>query len=524
MGKKIDSRYMVASAVLLVLTFIVFWLSYTAIWLGDDTFFSFKFADSDGLQRVRSLRDIIESQSHYYMERNGRFMTHCLVQFFCGIAGQTAFAVCNALMWVAFAVIITRVAGYKCSRSPWTTFVVAATAFVCLRTQFTPPCQINYIWAMTAALVVVHCFFSDRKWPAWAVLLLALLALVAGWGQESFSSGLSAALWIYALLHFRSMRAYQWLWLVAMTAGMLCLCLAPGNFAKMGTFSSLRITPFAAAYFMRATHALVLLALVLLLCRKTSLLRVYRENAFWFNAMFFMVVFNLIVKVYCNRQLFGIEVVSIIIIVRLLHRYLDGMRWLKAIIGLVLAALMVAVFVDDVNIISRRKAVVAEVKKLFDQSADGIIYYDIENEDFLYHDEDPVWSVNYWAFAELGRLWQSQGDSRLLEWRPAAVKAIQGKRLESQVIKVGEQQDTYLLVYAKGDTTSTFRLTEERAYGPFVVAHYENDYSAAHLQSQYGTNIIEDTYFNVTVHRQNDVFVRFTDARLLSKEEQALTQ
>lgn len=84
----------------------------------------------------------------------------------------------------------------------------------------------------------------------------------------------------------------------------------------------------ATAYFLRATY--LLMALVLLVTRRVSLSRLYRQEAFWFNAMFFMMVFNMIVRVYCNRQLFGIEVVSIILLVKLLRRYpLTDAAWVK---------------------------------------------------------------------------------------------------------------------------------------------------------------------------------------------------
>ena len=117
--------------------------------------------------------------------------------------------------------------------------------------------------------------------------------------------------------------------LVAFTAGMLCLCLAPGNFSKLGA-NSLRATPVAMAYYMRAIYLLAVVVLVLVLSKKTSLREIYKENAFWFNAMFFMVVFNFIARVYCNRQLFGIEVMSIIIVVRLLYRHVGEKRSLLA--------------------------------------------------------------------------------------------------------------------------------------------------------------------------------------------------
>lgn len=507
------NNHVIAYLLLALLAVMIFALSVLAVWMGDDVYFTFNLASDNWLNRIHSFQDIVESQSAYYMTRNGRFITHCVVQFFSAIAGKWTFAVCNAVVWMVFVAMLTRVAGFDWRRSAGALFMMMALSFVCLRTQFTPPCQVNYIWAFTAGLFAIDWFLHPRQGKLWG-LLVVVFSFIAGWGQESFSSGVSAAMWIYALLHFKSMKRFQWAILFAFTAGMLGLCLAPGNFAKLGSFSSLRATPVAMAYYMRALYLLLAMLLVILLSRKASLLKVYKENAFWFNAMFFMVVFNIIVRVYCNRQLFGIEVMSIIIVVRLLYQYLGNKpSLLKALMGILLA-LVALVFVIDVKIISRRTAIYEDIKSLYEQSDDGIIYYDIPNKDFCYRDEDPMWSFNYWAMAQMSRLWMSEG-SKPLECRPFEIKDLLDKPLESQVIALGDEPGTFLLIYANGDTACTFELTEERKYGPFFVARQVNQRDVKNLDSPDGTEIIKGTHFRATIYRHNDVYDRFTEARLL---------
>lgn len=513
---KTNRTYNVKAYLLMAaLALVVLVLCLAAIWLGDDMYFAFNLASAakgDWLQKIHTPEDIIKSQYVYYTMRNGRFVTHSIVQFFCGIAGKTVFAVCNAVMWMAFIAILTRVSGFNWRRDVSVLSIIMALAFVSLRTQFTPPCQVNYIWAFAAGLLTVDWFLNPRQSKVWAVPMV-VFSFLAGWGQESFSSGVSAAMCIYALLHFKSMKPIQWAILCAFTAGMLFLCLAPGNFLKMGGYSSLRITPVAMLYFMRSTHVMVVLVLLTALLRKASLKQIYLDNAFVFNAMFFMGVFNLIVQVYCNRQLFGIEVMSIIIIVRLLHRYYLQNLKVRVAVPCVLAALVVLVLVEDFRIIDRRGKVLDKICSLYDQSPDGVIYCDIEDEDFFYRDQDPMWSLNYWALYQLSHMWQSEGKKNALEWRPTILKELQGQRLKSQVIKLGKNRDTFIFITAKGDTAARYRLTADRSYGPVTVVHYANSIRA--MDVQLGTELIEDEHFYATIHRQNDVFIRFTDAILL---------
>ena len=503
-----------AYLLLAMLALMVFSLCIMVKWMGDDIYFAFNLGSDDWYDRIQSLDDIVESQSAYYMTRNGRFITHCFVQFFCGIAGKWAFALCNAVVWMTFVVMLARVAGIDWRRHAGALFMFIALSFVCLRTQLTPPCQINYIWAFAAGLLSIDWFLNPRQGKWWALVMVAF-SFVAGWGQESFSSGVAAAMWIYALLHIKSMKPSQWGILLAFTAGMLCLCLAPGNFTKLGTLSSLRATPVAMAYYMRATYLLLAVILVVWLTRKASLLQIYKENAFWFNALFFMVVFNLLVRVYCNRQLFGIEVMSIIIVVRLLHHHMGDMKSLRAVFMGILLVLLVLVVIDDVNTIHRRKALAADIESLYEKSSDGIVYCDIVNKDFCYRDEDPMWSLNYWALSLMSRMWMSQGATKPLEWRPAAVKDLLDKPLESQVIRLGDEPGTFMLIYAKGDTACTFEIFEERKYGPIAVAHYTKTSKGDKPKAPDGTEVIQGDHFQATIHRHNDAFDRYIDARLL---------
>lgn len=501
--------------ILAILFLLVLSLSISAIWLGDDLFFGFSFGAKDWCQRVDSLGDIFKSQSLYYMYRNGRFVTHCIVQFFCGMGGQTCFALCNALVWVAFVVMICLVSGINWRERPLMVFVAVALSFVCLRTQYTPPCQINYIWAMTAALAVVYWFMKSERLSAWKILLLVIFSFLAGWGQESFSTGIAAAMWIYVFMHFKSVKPQQWCMLAAFTLGMLCLCLAPGNFTKIGTTSSIRVTPVAMIYYSRAPYLLLAFAVALLLAKKASLKTIARENMFWVTALVILLLFNIAITVYCNRQLFGIEVISIIIFLRLLNSYGPIWKQMKAAGTVALIGLVLFVSNDDFATISKRTDDFQKIRLLYLASTDGVVYCDIDDDSFFYHDEDPMSSFNYWTLLQLRRVWLAEGYAKELEWRPTEIKKMLGKQLDSQVIKLGENKNTYVIIQSKSEPACDYKILYDWKYGPMCVCHCVSKPSAEKLFGMTTSRKIEDTYFNAVVWRQNDAFLNCTDVQMI---------
>lgn len=501
---------------LIVLAAVVFALSVSAVWLGDDTFFSFHLGSGDWMTRVESLRDLIASQLSYYKTNNGRFVTHCMVQFFCAIGGQQLFAVCNAVVWVVFVLAMARVAGFSLRNNATAVCAMALLSFICFRTQFTPPCQINYIWAMAASMFVVYYYLNVDRISKWAVAPLVAFSFLAGWGQESFSSGMAAAMWIYALCQLKSMKWQQWLMLVAYTVGMLFLCLASSNFKRLGV-SSLHVTPVAIAYYMRVGYLLAAVLLYLLIIKRVSFLAIYRENAFWFNALLFMLLFNFIVRVYCNRQLFGIDAVSLVLSMRLVSRYsLVPSRAEKVLLG-VMAVMFVQVAVEDIITISHRTAVVNKLQRLYDESPDGVVYCDISDEDYCYHDEDAMYSVNNWSLIQLRHAWQVQNKNKPLQWRPVAMKQYVGKRLPSQVIQLGDGENIFLLVHDKQDSCS-YDLFKEWRFGPIFVSRSSLRYHVSDFNRENNPSYLNDSTFEAVIWRQHDVFLNFVDARLVKGE------
>jgi len=496
--------------VLAVLAAMVGWLTGHVAWINDDAYF-YLFIGED-TRPIRSLGDIVGSQCNYYMMRNGRFVTHCLVQWFCALGGQCLFTVCNMLAWIVLVVQIARAGGINWRQSPLAMLAIAALAFACFRTQFSPPCQINYVWVMAATLLVVNEFFDSRRKPWWQAVLLLLLSLLAGWGQESLSPGIAAGMWLWLLLHRQRATRLQWGIAIMFTVGMLGLCLAPGNFRNFvrlnGGHGGYWITPVNIAWLLRLSYIMLAVIAMLMLRKRLTFIQFITQHGFWLCAMVVMLLFNLVVRVYCNRQLFGIDLAALIITVSLMRRNDLSVEAQRAG-AVILALLALLVFTDDCRTVNRRVAIYRDIKQQYDASNDGVVYCDIDHRDVGYDDHDAMYTFNDWSRLQLERKWKSQGSNKPLEWRPVVMRQWKGRRLPSQVVTAAD--GVLVLVASKHDKQPVpFEVTSVNTIGPL---HFSGKRV---FSSERFT--IDDTHFRALVLYQSGRQQRHTTAKLMVPE------
>jgi len=517
-SKKSRVKHLVVPVLLAAL---VAWLCWNITWTNDDVYFKFYYGGED-LQQVTSWTDLAHSQWNYYLGHTGRLVTHCLVQAFCAFTGgQLWFTLCNTLAWLLLVVLIVRLGGYDWRRDTWVVAGTAAMALLSFRTQFSPPCQVNYIWAMVATLVIIGEFLRPQRRQWLVEIAVLLLALLAGCGQESLSSGVAGAMLLHAAWRWRKTTARQWAIAVLYTVGMLFMCLAPGNFSRMVSgWGGYWTTPVTLVMLLRMTYLLLAVIVVVVWQAhkagtplKAALWRICSDNAFWFSAMVLMLVFNFIVRISCNRQLFGIELMAIIVILRLVRTSLQASPRVGhlAVGVLLMAAMLVAV--EDVTTVVRRNALCREIETLYRNSPDGVVYCDIPERDFGYQDQDAMYSYNGWTIAMQQRLWLAQGDKREFQWRPLAMRELVGKDLPSQVIDAG--QGTYLLIANRRDSVCEFSASNLRNFYGFKVHGYELPIRTDRYN--YGFEFsLQDKYYTACVLRDNGSSHPFIFAKLIA--------
>lgn len=223
---------------LLVLGVVAFTLSFIEMPYGDAIGYTFLVSsDPDVIsnQPITNLTDLLTSQCNHYLAVNGRFVVHILVQIFCSFLPAAVFSLCNAAVYIAFIFASFRLVGKKVSESsPATIWSASALFLIMIRPDdFHPPMMINYIWTGFLIIVTIRLFlFSSSRKPV-SLILLALLSLIAGECNETFSIPVAMMMLGYACVRKFRLSPAQWVMGPAFAIGTLILCLAPGNFVRM---------------------------------------------------------------------------------------------------------------------------------------------------------------------------------------------------------------------------------------------------------------------------------------------------
>jgi hypothetical protein len=360
---------------LLFLAAAIFVFSMSVIWLGDDIDYGYFISDSiwNSHGKINTVSAFFASQANHYWYVNGRFLAHALVQLFCGIAGQASFAAANALIYCAFVYIILYMCGVRgISNNPKAVLTCIVLVLLTFVTKMMPTTQIGFVWMFTLNLVWLRLFIRYRRASMWQMILLCLLSFAAGNGQEALTLGLSAALGLWWLHKRCRIGGARTVMLICYWMGTLAICCSPGTLGRAGGMHiSFAQSVVYLLFSLRATYVL-LLTLVVLVARKSITLRqAYRQNKLYFNAMAVLFVFNLLIGVYCNRQLFGIELMALIITIRLLPNHTLG-KTLNTV-----ALLLVFVnFLCQAVAISNIRRQYADIESIYKDTPKGIIYYD----------------------------------------------------------------------------------------------------------------------------------------------------
>ncbi len=362
-------------AAMALLCALMAWMTSSVVWLGDDVDYGFVIHDhvwtSHG--QIESAGDIVSSQIAHYQNTNGRVVAHSLVQLFCGVLGQGMFTLCNALVYLIFAWLIVRFGGI---RRPMSHPVAVATAAALIPltfiTKMMPSCQIGFVWMFTLTLAWLYLFVHKARagWPA--SIGIALLGLLAGNGQEALSIGLSAALGIWWLRRRCRIGVRRSLWLGFYWLGTLSACLAPGTLARSGRMNiALGDSLLYMVLALRAVYVLAAVMLWLHFRHRRSWRSLWRCSALWLNTAVILLLFNLWIGVYSNRQLFGAEMAAIIALMRMLPRHSFNKVWLT-----VLGALSLLLCIHQISCARHVRRQYREITEMYTYSHDGVVLYD----------------------------------------------------------------------------------------------------------------------------------------------------
>lgn len=360
----------------------IWWMSQNAVWLGDDLDYKYRMKGAlwQSWGFINNIGQYFESQAVHYIHVNGRSVAHALVQLYCGVLGQTAFALSNAAVYMLFAWMLAYSGGVKISNASGIA-TAAGLSVVCFVTKMMPTCQIGYIWGMAANLIWLSSFFKSGK-ISWAkVAGMTLSGIAVGNWQEAISIGVGAGLGIWWLSQFFNRQKsrhkfFDWKrsWMMAAyLAGALINIASPANFGRAAAVST--SWEHEVLICLYSLIGLWLLIIVMAAYRQRlgfsfQIVEGIPTGVLW-TGVLFLLAFNLFIGIFANRQLFGIDMLAIVLLLRLLPRHSFG--WTGNILLLIAVGSVWAIMYAGISEVKRQYADIAEFHAA---SPDGSVEYD----------------------------------------------------------------------------------------------------------------------------------------------------
>ncbi len=374
MNRKVG-KYLSLSLMAVVAVFIVL-VSYAVVWSDDDITYQYNFVDFD--RHISSLSDVIESQNVHYIYQNGRYFAHVLVQSFCGIWGQPAFALANGMIYILFFLAIFRLCDVKLSDPK----AVASIIVLCLlsfQTKMMPSCQIGFVWMFTFTMWLLILFMKPGIKPGvWVSVLCGIAAIIIGNGQEALNTGVSAALSVYWIKNRKRMTLLQYCLMIGFWIGTLSNCLSPGILTRYYWSAGVSPMEYATSVlrFLRDARGIWFLLIVVLYHRfhhKRSWKDIYHRSPFFWNTLIALICLNIAIHFESNRSAFGIELMCIIIGIRELSDKSMSRIWLS-----LCTLLLMTEYYFQIDGLIKRRNFHQEIVRQYSQSKDGKVYLDNE--------------------------------------------------------------------------------------------------------------------------------------------------
>lgn len=221
-----------------ILALIIFIWDLLTQWVGDAISYQYvfqpDFADFTPSDRISTISDIFISQYNHYIFQNGRIFIQSLVQLYCGLLGQAAFALCNAAVWGILPPIMIKMAGGRISGS----IAVIASSLAVIIFYYLPPdpsYQMNYVWIALLTVGFLYIFFKKSKCErsVGQYALIAFYSLCAGNGNEAFSIPIGLMVAVYTIKRRFRLNPDQWVAFAFFCIGALIIVFSPGTLARI---------------------------------------------------------------------------------------------------------------------------------------------------------------------------------------------------------------------------------------------------------------------------------------------------
>lgn len=219
----------------LVLGIVIFYFSYISAWNDDALSYSFfveRYDEDSSYMPLHNIKEVFISQVHHYLNTNGRFIVHFIVQIFCGLAGKFWFSLCNSIVWLILSYKVSTFFSSSITCKKYI-FLTSLLFLIYYHLPCTPPFQINYVWVSSIFIFWIKWFLKTDSKNYLILSLLCLTSIVVGELHEGFSIPVSLGIITYWIHCKRKFSLQQYLMAIGFGIGTIILGFAPGNFLRL---------------------------------------------------------------------------------------------------------------------------------------------------------------------------------------------------------------------------------------------------------------------------------------------------
>lgn len=496
----------ISIAIFAVVAIIVFIFSNECIWTGDDISYQYicseaGYFDPDR-EEIESLTDVIESQNIHYFTVNGRYFAHFLVQIFCGIFNHTAFAIVNSLMYIFLLLAIMNLLKIRMS-DVGCVLTITILTMLAFDTKYVPSCQIGFIWMFVITLIWINIFFRVQKQRWWSCGLLFIYSVIVGNSQEALTIGIGGAVLIHMLVHCKEYKIAQWSMVVGLFLGLSILCFAPSTINRVNEADiPVKESIMAFVRYSWVIWLMIIIIAYLSIRHALSFKSFYYHNSFYIHATLLLLIMNFYIGIYGNRQLFGIYLMAVILIVKMLpNRRFVGWMFVLTI------TLCVTHYIDKWNVIQLNKRVYEQVVEEFDKSLDGIVYIDMEHN-VKTCNPSPYMANRFFFDLEMlkYKLSKDSGWKKNAVVLPTCLKDLKEPVTDDQVVKFAE--GCFVIIMSK-NSNSHVMLKRYLDLGFRQIPLADSEIPRGELLSYYG-----DSY-EVAIIYQDRPFIKYSSVELV---------
>ena len=331
-----SNLYTLFTCIVVAICFFLF--NYFVPYYDDDVWYALRYVPGETLSPISNFSDILVSQYHHYIGENSRALIHITLQSLLAVLPDYAFDIVNTLI---FMLLIWCMAlytqGSKESPRPITLLMIVAGIYWLMPDMdylfYWASGSLNYMWtsAATLSFMLMWQHVTQHNKPISATSIgLAVWAFCCGFGHEALSLPVGATVFMYMLIHYRSIGVNQKT-LIAVAYGLGCIAIlaAPGLENKARHIEYISVQQFLSSVILtlrnlRVIPLCLLIAVLSLFCKS------WRAQAQQFIKVNFNLILTTIIAFFfvvaissgvnTMRIFYGAEFFALLLLLRAINR------------------------------------------------------------------------------------------------------------------------------------------------------------------------------------------------------------